>query len=128
MANNLSNYAESELLDHILGTGAYPMPSVFVALYTSDPTDADSGTEVSGGSYARQAVAFDAAAGGASQNAAEIVFPIATANWGTIAYIGLRDAASGGNLLWHGPLTTSKLIETGDQFRIADGELDVSLS
>lgn len=129
MAGNLSNYAENELLDHILGTGALAMPAqVYAALYTSDPTDADSGAEVAGGSYGRQAVDFDAAAGGATQNAAEVVFPVATADWGTITHIGLRDALAGGNLLWYGPLTNPKLIEADDQLRIADGELDISLS
>lgn len=105
------------------------MPTnVRLALYTSDPTDADSGTEVSGGSYARQPVAFDAAASGATQNTAEIVFPVATANWGTITHIGLRDATSGGNLLAHAPLAASKAIDSGDQFRISAGELDAALN
>lgn len=128
MADNLSNYLENKLLDHSLGTTSFTMPStVRLALYTSDPTDADSGTEVSGGSYARQAVSFDAAASGATQNSADVTFPVASANWGTITHVGVRDAASGGNLLWHGPLTASKTINTGDQFKIAAGDLDVSL-
>lgn len=105
------------------------MPTnVRLALYTSDPTDADSGTEVSGGAYARQSVAFDAAVGGATQNTAEIVFPVATASWGTVTHIGLRDATTGGNLLMHGPLTVSKTIDSGDQFRMSAGELDAALT
>lgn len=129
MAGNLSNYAENKLLDHLLGTAAFTMPTnVRLALYTSDPTDADSGTEVSGGSYARQSVAFDVASGGASQNTAEIVFPVATADWGTITHVGIRDATSGGNLLAHGPLAASKTIATGDQFRMSAGELDAALT
>jgi len=93
----LSDYLENKLLDHALGTAAYTMPTVYVALYTSDPTDADTGTEVSGGGYARQTVTFNAASGGSASNAGDITFPQATADWGTITHIGLRDAATGGN-------------------------------
>ena len=128
MAGNISNYAELKILDHSLGVASWTMPAtVYIALYTSDPTDADSGAEVSGGAYARQAAAFDAAAAGATQNAADITFPEATASWGTITHIGIRDALTAGNLIWHGALTASKAIGIGDQFKIKDGELDVSL-
>jgi hypothetical protein len=125
----LSNYAENKLLDHLLGTVAFTMPTqVHLALYTSDPTDADSGTEVSGGSYARQAVDFDAASGGATDLTADVTFPQASANWGTITHVGLRDAATGGNLLMHGALAASKVIDSGDTFRIAAADLDVALA
>ena len=128
MANNLSDYAENELLDHILGTGSYTMPTVYIALYTDDPTDADTGTEVTGGSYARETAAFDVAASGASANSSDITFTQATANWGTVTHIGIRDALSGGNLLWHGPLATSKAVNDGDTFKIPAGDLDVALN
>ena len=50
-----SNFMENKIIDHMLRNQAYTPPAtVYVALYTSDPTDADTGTEVSGGSYARQ--------------------------------------------------------------------------
>ena len=129
MANNISNYLENEILDHTLGTASYTMPTtVYIALYTSDPTDADSGSEVSGGSYARQSAAFDVAAAGATQNSADITFPQATADWGTVTHIGIRDAATIGNLLWHGPLSQSKTVNNGDTFKINAGDLDISLN
>jgi hypothetical protein len=127
MANNLSNFAENKLLDHILGTGAYTMPNVYVALYTTDPTDADTGVEVTGGAYARQAVTFSVASGGATSNSAKVTFPTATASWGTITHIGLRDALTGGNLLWHGALSTSKAVAVDDTFEIGATKLSVSL-
>jgi hypothetical protein len=127
MANNLSNFAENELLDHILGVGSYTMPTVYVALYTTDPTDADTGTEVSGGAYARQTVTFSASSGGATSNPTKVTFPAATASWGTITHIGLRDAATAGNLLWHGALSTSKAVATDDTFEIGATKLSVSL-
>jgi hypothetical protein len=101
---------------------------VYVALYTTDPTDADTGTEVSGNGYARQSVTFGAPSNGASVNSGAVEFPQATGSWGTIAYIGLRDASSGGNLLYHSPLDASKTISTGDVFRISAGNLSVTLS
>lgn len=126
---SLSNYLENKLLDHSLGTTSFTMPSqVYAAAYTTDPTDADSGTEATGGSYARVAVDFDAASGGATNPTGDVSFPEATANWGTITHIGLRDASTGGNLLWHGPLTTSKAIDTGDTLRIPAADMDVSLT
>jgi len=128
MPANISDYLEAKLLDHSLGRTSFTMPSnVRVALFTSATTDAGGGTEVSGGAYARQSLTIDAAASGATQNSAEILFPIATAGWGTITHVAIMDATTGGNVLWHGPLVTPRQIDTSDQFRLAVGELDVSL-
>lgn len=127
MADNLSDYAENKILDHSLGTTSWTMPtSIQIALYTTATDDTTGGTEVSGGSYARQTVTFDSAASGATQNAADIVFPQATANWGTVSHIALYDQLS--NRIWHGALTASKQIDSGDQFKILDGELDITIS
>ena len=125
----ISNFLENELIDHILRNAAYTSPTtVYVALYTSDPTDADSGTEVSGGSYARQSVAFSAPSNGATSNSSDITFPTATANWGTITHVALRDAVTTGNMLFHSPLTASKIVNDGDTFKINATDLDVDLA
>jgi hypothetical protein len=125
----LSNYLENNLLDHVLRGTSYTSPAtVYVGLYTSDPGDDDSGTEVSGGSYARQILSVTTASGGIVTSSADVTFPQATANWGTISHIGLLDALTSGNLLMHTPLTTSKAIETGDIFKIATGSLTAQLS
>lgn len=125
----MSNYLENALVNATLRNTSYTSPAtVYVALYTTDPTDADTGTEVSGNGYARQSVTFGAPSNGASTNSAAVEFPQATGSWGTIAYIGLRDASSGGNLLYHSPLDASKTISTGDVFRISAGNLSVTLS
>lgn len=124
-----SDYLENKVLDHTLATTAYTAPSaVYVGLYTSDPTDADTGTEVSGGSYARQAATFAAASGGSASTSATITFPAATANWGTITHISVHDASTAGNLLYHGAVTTSKTIESGDTFQISSGNLTITLA
>lgn len=124
----LSDFAENELLDHLLGTGSWTMPSdVYVALYTGAPSDAGGGTEVSGGSYARQSVSFSAASGGATNPDADVEFPQASASWGTITHVGLFDASTSGNLLMWGALTASKAIGDGDQLVIPAADFDISL-
>ena len=126
MAGNLSDYLENKLLDHFLGTTSYTMPAtVYVGLYTVAPTDAGGGTQVTGGSYARQTAAFAAASSGATSNSANIDFagmPAAT----TVA-IGVFDALTAGNLLLWGTLTTNKTTDAGDTLRIATGDLDISI-
>jgi hypothetical protein len=99
-----------------------------VSLYTSDPTDADSGTEVSGGSYARTAVTMGAPSNGVSTNSADVTFPTSTASWGTVTHIGIHDASTAGNLLFHTPLDTAKTIDSGDIFKIETGNLSVTLA
>ena len=124
-----SNYLENALINAVLRNTSYTSPAtVYVSLYTSDPTDADSGTEVSGGSYARTAVTFGAPSNGVSTNSADVTFPTATSGWGTVTHIGIHDASSAGNLLFHTPLDTSKTIDSGDIFKITSGNLSVTLA
>ena len=124
-----SNYLENALINAVLRNTTYTSPAtVYVSLYTSDPTDADSGTEVSGGSYARTAVTMGAPSNGVSTNSADVTFPTCTASWGTVTHIGIHDASTGGNLLFHTPLDTSKTIDSGDIFKITTGNLSVTLA
>jgi hypothetical protein len=124
-----SNYLENALINAVLRNTSYTSPTtVYVSLYTSDPTDADTGTEVSGGSYARTAVTFGAPSNGVSTNSADVTFPTCTASWGTVSHIGIHDASTGGNLLFHTPLDTSKTIDSGDIFKITSGNLSVTLA
>lgn len=123
----MSDYLENEILDHILGTGAYTMPStVYVGLSTGSFNDDNSGTELSGSGYARQSAAFSAAASGTTSNSAAIEFPAATGSWGTVSHFGIFDAASSGNLLIHGAFSASKSVTTGDILRISAGDLDIT--
>ena len=125
----MSNYLENALINVTLRATAYTAPTtVYLALYTTDPTDADTGTECTGTSYARQAITFGAPSNGVSTNSAAIEFPQAGGAWGTITHIGVRDALTVGNLLYHTPLDASKTIATGDVFRVASGSLSVTLA
>jgi predicted 2-oxoglutarate/Fe(II)-dependent dioxygenase YbiX len=127
--SEMSNYLENALINVTLRATAFTAPTtIYVALYTTDPTDADTGTEVSGGSYARQSVTFAAPSNGVSASNATVTFPTATASWGTVTHIGLRDALTTGNLLYHTPLDASKTIGSGDVFQITSGSLTVTLA
>jgi hypothetical protein len=126
MAGNLTNYLENKLIDHFLGTTSYTMPAdVYIALFTVAPSDAGGGTEVTGGSYARQIATFSGASSGATSNDSNVDFtgmPAAT----TVA-IGIFDALTSGNMLLYGTLTTNKTTDAGDTLRIATGDLDISI-
>ena len=125
----MSNFLENALINATLRNTSYTSPTTtYLALYTTDPTDADTGTEVSGGSYARQAITFASPSNGVTSNSAAIEFPTATGSWGTITHIGIRDAVTSGNLLYHTPLDSSKAIGSGDIFRISSTNLTVTLA
>jgi len=123
-----TDYLEDKIIDHMLRNQSYTPPAtIYLALFTAAPSDAGGGTEVTGGSYARQAVTLSAASGGASANSADITFPAATADWGTVTHVALMDALSGGNMLMHTPLDASKTVNNGDTFKINAGDLDVTV-
>jgi hypothetical protein len=126
-----SDYLENKVLDHVLGNTTYsPAAALYVGLWTADD-GLEAGTqtsEVSGGSYARATMAFDAAATGSSSNTSTVTFTTATGNWGTITHVAVMDAATSGNVLFHGAVTTSKTIETGDTFQVSAGNLTISLA
>ena len=123
-----SDYLENKVLDHVFGGNAYSAPgTLYLALYTSDPGDDNSGTECSGTAYARQTIAFTVVNDTAS-NTSAVEFPTAGSAWGTITHVGILDALTSGNLLAHGALTASKTIASGDVFRVPAGDLDITLA
>jgi hypothetical protein len=129
----MSNFLENALLNATLNATTYTAPAnIYVSLWTSNPGDDASGTEVStmGTSYARTAVSFATASGtsGNVLNDADVTFPTATGSFGTVGWIGINDAITGGNLLYHTALDTAKAIDTGDIFKISTGNLSVTLA
>jgi len=126
---SFSNYLETELLDHVFTNSAYTAPStLYLALFTSNPADDASGTEVStsGTAYARQTVTFSVSGNTATTSAA-VEFPTATASFGTVTHVAVYDASTAGNLIAYAALTSSKTIDTGDVFRVPAGDLDITL-
>jgi len=127
----LSDYAEKLLLDFLMTTGTATRPTNwYVALFTAAPNDAGGGTEVSAGGYARQSVAFSAAAspGGTTSNSGEVSFTASGGDYGTVTHMGIFDASSSGNLLWHGALTASKAVADGDTLTFAAGNIDLTMA
>lgn len=127
---SFTNYLEDKVLEHVFGGNAYTAPStLYIGLFTAAPSDTGGGTEVSGGSYARKSAAFTVSGTNPTQasNSADVDFPTATADWGTVTHIGVYDALTGGNLLAYASATTSKAITTGDVLRISTGDLDIEL-
>ena len=127
----MSDYLENKLVDLTLRGQAFTAPAtLYFGLHTSATTDAGGGIEVSGGSYARKAVTASLAnfagtqaaasttassgTGGVTSNNGLIDFPAPTANWGTVTHWSVWDASTGGNMLFHGALTTAKTINNGD--------------
>jgi hypothetical protein len=123
-----SDYLENKVVGHVFGGSAYTAPStLYVALYTSAPSDTGGGTEVSGGAYARQTAAFTVT-GNEASNTSAIEYPTATGDYGTVVAVGVFDALTSGNLLAYGNLTTSKTVSTGDVFRFNAGAIDITVA
>lgn len=137
---SFNDYLELKILDHVVGKTSFTMPThIWVALYTTAPNDASTGTtpspgvEVSGGSYARVdavgAAGFNASASaGQTANSVAITFPAPTANWGTIVAFAVCDASTNGNMLFWGLVTPNKTVNNGDAApSFAIGALTLSL-
>ena len=125
----MSTYLKNALINHVLRQEAFAVPTIgYVALYTSDPTDSDTGIEVSGGSYSRKSCACSAPVNGVTSNTTGINLAVATADWGTITHIGIRSAATGGNLWFYGPLSVPEVINTTNQLQFLAGQLTIALS
>lgn len=140
--SKFSNYTEGNIIETTLRGAAFPVPSnVYVALFTADPTDANTtANEVQVANWPAY-VRKDAAVGGAissgwtansngvSSNAKVITFP---ANDGagavTVTHVGLYDASTSGNLLYHAPLVASKTLQVGDVLSFAIGSLVVTVA
>jgi hypothetical protein len=125
---SFSDTFETRVLTWVFTADSATRPTAwYLALFTSDPADDASGTEVTGGGYVRQSATFSVSGDTATTTAA-IEYPTATASYGTVSHVGVFDASTGGNLIAHAALTTSKAIDTGDVFRVPTGDLDITLA
>jgi hypothetical protein len=127
VADNLPNIIENQLLDALVGTTAYTVTGpIKLALVTANGDDATAGTEVSGGSYARQTITFGAAASGAIANSASISFTGMPA--ATVVGIEIYDSAGTPKRLAYGALTTSRVVTAGDTVQFASSAITLSLA
>lgn len=125
----LSDWSENALLDWLMGGASPTRPTNrYVALFTAAPSDSGGGTEVSGNGYSRQAITCSAASAGATSNSGTVSFTASGGSWGTVSHIGIFDATTSGNLLWHGALTASKAVGDGDTLQFSAGDIDFTLA
>lgn len=128
MAGSASNTLEDAILNGVFRNSAYtPAATMYVGLFTTNPTDSGPGTEVttSGTAYARQSVTFGAPSSGAIQNTNTITFAVATANYGTVEGFGIFDASTSGNMLaWCD--SPSAAVNSGQQASFAIGAITIT--
>ena len=124
---SFSNTYETLVLQYTFTNASVTRPTAwYLGLFTSDPGEGSGGTEVSGGSYVREAVTFSVT-GDTATNTAAVEWPVATATWGTITHIAVYDASTGGNQIAYAALTNAKTIASGDVLRVPAGDLDITL-
>ena len=127
--SELSNYLEDQFLAISLkGATAYTVATPYLALFSTDPTDAGSGTECSWTGYARQTMTFGTISNGSVSSTGEITFPAVAGSNVTVTHIGVYDALTSGNLLYHTALDTSKVLAATDTMSVAAGGVSVTLS
>jgi hypothetical protein len=121
---NKTTYLENAVLNAVLRSVSYTSTTVYVGLFTADPTVSGSqAAEVTGGSYARVAVTFGAPVLGVSATTGITTFPMASASWGVVTHGAILDAAAAGNMLYQGALASSKTVDPGDTVSFAVGAL-----
>lgn len=121
---SISNYAENKILDHSLSVSSWTMPTgVYVSVHSASPGETGA-NEIA--STTRQGdTAFNSAASGATANTSAVTFTSMPSC--TVTHIGIWDAATSGNFLWYGALSSSVACGSGDTFEIAAGDLDITL-
>jgi len=127
----LTDYSEKLLLDWLMTAGAAARPTAwYVALFTSAPSDAGGGTEVTGAGYARKVVIFAAAStpGGATSNTSEVSWTAVGGSYGTVTHAAIFDALTGGNMLWEGALGVAKSVTDGDALTFTAGDINLTLA
>ena len=130
---SLSDYAELEILDHVLKTGIYTAATtLYVGLSTGTIADATTGGDVvepAAMGYARVACnTWDTAATRATENTGVITFAEASGDWGTITDFFIADHLTTGNIIAYGTFSAGKAVATGDNPSIAAGGIDISVT
>lgn len=125
-----SNTFENKILDAGFGAGTLTKPAnVFVALYSTAPTDSTSGTEVTGNGYGRQIVSFGTAANGAIASSGNVTFTAnASSTWTTAVAVALTDASTAGNILVYANIVPTRTLKNGETLTFETANIVVSQS
>ncbi|MFV1943490.1 hypothetical protein VPH49_22000 [Pseudomonas luteola] len=133
--SGFSDYLENQLINTTLRGTSYTGGGVYVALFRTDPTDAGTGTELADSGYVRQRAhsssvsdGFTVPSNGSASNARNLVFPAIVDTQVTVTHWAIFDAQTGGNMLYHAPLTNSKTLDPSDVLSFPIGSLTITLS
>lgn len=124
----LTTAEANRLLDASLGTASYTAPTtpMKLSLATSSSSAAAAGTEVTGGSYARQTIAMTAASAGSAPNTSTITFTAMPAC--TVTYVDIYDSNGTPRRCWWGPLATPKTLGAGDSLSFPSSNITAALT
>lgn len=100
----------------------------YLALFTTDPGTTGASGEVTGGSYARQAIQFAAASAGSKASSDAQSFTSMPAEAGGIPYLGIFTAATAGTYLGGGTVSGVSSVASGDTVSFAIGAVTMTLS
>lgn len=128
MANNIVQAEANRLLDASFGTASYTAPTgaMKVALLTANGSNTSAGTEVSGGSYARQTITMASASAGSAANSNVITYTAMPA--ATVTGIDIYDSNGTPRRAWQGALTASKTTGAGDTLSFAASSISASIA
>jgi hypothetical protein len=122
----LADTVRNSFLNALCRNTSYANGSVYVKLHTGDPGSA--GTNNAAGNTVRQQATFGSvASGGAIDNTVAIAWTSVSTSE-TYTHVSLWTASSGGSYLGNGQLTQSKVVNSGDNFSIAIGDLDITIA
>lgn len=127
MANLVAAEADRMLNASLNGT-TYTLPTtpMKLALCTAVGTATAAGTEVSGGSYARQTIAWTTSAGAGISNSGIVSFASMPA--ATVTSLDIFDNNGTPRRCWFGTLASSKTTSSGDTLSFAVGAITIALS
>jgi len=124
-----SDNFENKILNAGFGSGTLTKPAnVYVALYSTAPTDSTSGTELTGNGYARQVVSFGSAANGIVSSSGNVTFSATGNAWSTAVAVALTDASSSGNIMVYNALVPGRTLQAGDTLTFETADIKVTQS
>lgn len=145
---NMSDYLETQLLNHILRGTTFSKPGVIViGLCSGVPNDSHTVTNIgelsASDGYSRWNMgspasvgdnawtAYPSAGSGVTENASGITLVSSwsgSPTWISGIFITDNLTIGQGSILFHGALTVPKLISSSDSFVISSGNLDITFS
>ena len=123
----MTDFLQNKFLDASLrNTGYTGAATVYMALYSTSPTESTAGTELSGSGYARQSVTFAAPSTGTAVSSSTVTFGPATATWTLAVAVGIVDASTGGNVLYYRSINNT--VANGTSLVFDSGDVEVVLT